>query len=618
MHTWKEAQIVLAFIFAIGSDSAVLPDHNRWRTDGASIDPAATPAKIALRALISALQVQWFLSKTEATIAEINVFHIFLRNTAINANQLYRLKQFVINRGNNPKRDKGIYPPLRSKDITSQHLYYHGVKFHYMTLLACFQRLNGLTGSGKDTECSESFHKKVVKAPLEAISNQTAGRLLECARFIQKQLHAECMMHKRRLTIESELCENGQSESVDSSSSLDDDFLACPVVKMVQSKCFKSQILTCSGHMFYTGDKFFFGHPFLHPRISLSCLNELFHIYHSRLIISSLVVENEHLYLGLALKIHSSPRVLMPIPLPPVLILTEAVKRSSTIRCGDLKSSGGSYFIRSTQSYTDDRRGPIEGRTSHAINSFCFIQGVVDQRIALVRVLGIISMEHTRKDGPNPPTCVPVVYLVVVVMTKVARGYLPFDRYKYSFIDHGPTSSYLDVRIVKADNITSPAFCVPEKADDFRVVDDLQTDHPCYYCISPKRVMSTYYTYDELLMLNTVDVDPTRTILQMNQLNHELEVDVAAFNKTAAEDKLSKADMLARKKQEDRQANGSTEQRKESVVHKRRGHDKRTKGKGGGMESKKKKTKSRKIHPWSDDESDGTNATDDSYNNIFG
>ena len=115
-HTWKQAQVVLALIFSIGEDSSVLPDHNDWREDGAAFDLEETPAKICFRALVSALQAVWYLSKEDASVEEIHTCHVVLRNAAIHAHLLHRLKQFVVNRKLAHKEGSGFVRVFRRND----------------------------------------------------------------------------------------------------------------------------------------------------------------------------------------------------------------------------------------------------------------------------------------------------------------------------------------------------------------------------------------------------------------------------------------------------------------------------------------------------------------------
>ena len=117
-HTWKQAQVILALIFCIGEDSSVLPDHNEWREDGESMSLEETPAKICLRALVSALQIIWFLGKDDATESEIETCHIVLRNGAINAHLLHRLKQFVCNRKTPAKQGSRIFKVWKTSELT--------------------------------------------------------------------------------------------------------------------------------------------------------------------------------------------------------------------------------------------------------------------------------------------------------------------------------------------------------------------------------------------------------------------------------------------------------------------------------------------------------------------
>ena len=594
LHTWKQAQILLAVIFSIGTDSAVLPDHNRWRSDHADVGATETPARIVLRGLISTLELLWFLGKAEATIPELEVCHIVSRNTAINLNAAYTLKQFVLNRSKRPKRNCGMYPSLPISDITIHHFYYHGVKFSYMTTLACFQRLFGLTGSGKDTELTESFHKKVVKAPLEAISNNTAGRDLECARYMQKTVHAECMMQKTVLTNEVEKIEGILLPSF---LALEDSSFRC--------KSFRRQLLSCKAGRFCTPDPSFIGHPFSHPRISLEILHLTFCYYHRNLIASSTsnAIRSEQYNLGLVLKLHapSTGGVSANQQPLPKLFLTEAVKMSSQLRCGDLKHTRGDYFIRSTQEYCDDRRGIGSERTFHALNSFCFAN-IPDGRYSLVRILCIGLLEGTNTS---------LVYCLVVVMTRAKPGFLPYERYKYSFVDDGSSPPYADVFLLNADNISCPAFCVSVNPTRWRAVDDLLSDGELYYCIPPQRVLCKKETYEEMLSLNSTKFDAFRSVIKMNDINRSLEERVAAFNATASDKKEERMAAAAERRKEKAQEKKET-MKKDGVVAPRGG--------GGGRGSRKKRNRSRESssEDFSDEQKSACDYRDINDDNVFG
>ena len=566
LHTWKQAQILLAVIFSIGTDSAVLPDHNRWRSDHVEVPPSETPARIVLRGLISTLEFIWFLGKTEATIPELEVCHIVSRNTAINLNAVYTLKQFVVNRSKRPKRNCGMYPSLPISDVTIHHFYYHGVKFSYMTTLACFQRMFGLTGSGKDTEMTESFHKKVVKAPLEAISNNTAGRDVECARYMQKTIHAECMMHKTVLSNEAEKKSDGVELSP--GPSVEDTLFRC--------NSFRRKQMWSKEGKFCSPDSSFIGHPFLHPRISLEILHYTFCVYQESMLsdFTSSTNRREHYELGLVLQLHapctSGPPSQGTIP---KLFLTEAVKRSSSLRCGDLKHTRGVHFLRSTQEYSDERRAIASQRTSHALNSFGFAN-IPDGRYCLVRILCIAIVEGILSQ---------TVYCLVVVMTRAKPGFLPYDVYKYSFVDDGTSPPYPDILIVNADNISCPAFCVSVDPTRFRAVDDLLSDGDLYYCIPPQRVLCKKGTYQDILCLNSEEFDAFRSVSKMNDLNRDLEERVAAFNVSAVGKREEKAAAATIRRKD--QAKAKKEAKKKDGLETPR---------GGGTQAPRQKKKKRR------------------------
>jgi len=228
----------------------------------------------------------------------------------------------------------------------------------------------------------------------------------------------------------------------------------------------------------------------------------------------------------------------------PKMFLTEAVKRSSKLCCGDLKHTRGEYFIRSTQTCSDDRRAVMSKRTSHALNSFCFAN-LPDGRYSLARILGIVAME-------SQPT--PCVYCLIVVMTKEKGGFLPYDLYKYSTVSGCSSSSYANIVVINADNIACPAFCVHVNPDRFRAVDNLRSDGDLYYCIPPERVLCRRSTYEEMLTLNTTHFDAFRSVSTMNDLNCDLVARVAAFNVTALEKKdVRAAAATVRRKQQAQQ-----------------------------------------------------------------
>ena len=533
LHTWKEAQLLLALLFSIGTDDAVLPDHNRWRGDGHHIPVCDTPLKIATRSLVSALEMKWFLDKSAATIAELDVCHIASRNAAINASELYRLKQFIVNRAVKPPRKCGLYPILKDSEITIGHFYYSGVKFYYMTLLACFQRLYGLSGSGKDTEMSESFHKKVVKEPLECISNNTSARQLECARYLQKQAHAECMSHKEALTSAS-MGIDTEGETKGEAVAVEDDRFECLFIKKFNAKNFKKVELLCGDGVFSSGkDPEFNGFPYLHAAISLECLHGAMSIY---------LAELEQKQKGssgcefVALHKAMSP-LTRTLKTPPIVnqqrfFLTEGVKLHSFFRCGDLKETNGDFFIRSTQAYLDDRRGPLSLRTTHALNSFCFVS-IEGGNVRLVRVLAILTLGSS--DGKTTEAHLPSqIYCLVVLMSKCSKGFLPYDRFRYSFVEN-ETKSYADVQVVNARDITSPAFVVSTNPAQFRHVDDFTNRKPSFYCISTFRVQCIATSYEDLTVLNTSRCQAFQSVDIMNEKNNRLDADVQDFNRRVME-----------------------------------------------------------------------------------
>ena len=600
LHTWKQAQLMLALIFSIGTDDAVLPDHNRWRGDGDDIPNIDTPQKIVLRALVSGLEALWFLEKREATIAELDVCHIVLRNTVMHSNCLYRLKQFMLNRGKKPDRNSGMYPVLKSKEVTLRHFFYHGVKFHYLTLLACFQRLYGLTGSGKDTEMTEAKHKDVVKEPLEAISNNTASRQLECARYLQKQAHGECMEHKLSLT-------EGKGGPRHEVNSANDEF-ECFFLTQFNSKSFKKVMLTCrSGCLFNDRDHSFDGYPFLHPSISLGCLYLVLSIYLSELPIPSTTsAESEYLTL---LEVLDSSRETCKRQSQvdtPHLYLIEGVKMQSYLRCGDLKGTRGSYFLRSTQTYLDDRRGPVSQRTTHALNSFCFVDGVGGVEGRLARILGIMCLQGAEVHSVEN-------YFLVVLLTKTAKGHLPYDRYKYSFVE-SDCQLHADVRIVKSLNVISPAFVVSSNPCHFRRVDDFMTTTPSFYCISPRRVQCNVSNYDDLVMTNTRRCEAFRSVVKMNQSNDSLEASVEEF-KTNLRRSKERSKVEEDCSEDHKKAGGGSIQ-----PNPKKSRTKKTSDEEDGedeMRGKKKAKKRKSKKHDTDDESNHSEEHSDRDDNIF-
>ena len=609
LHTWKEAQLMLSLLFSIGTDDAVLPDHNRWRGDSHEIPDCDTPKKIVLRSLVSALESLWFLEKREATIEELDVCHIVLRNTVLHSNSLYRLKQFMVNRGKKPDRHSGMYPALKRNEVTLRHFFYHGVKFHYLTLLPCFQRLYGLTGSGKDTEMTEGKHKSVVKEPLEAISNNTASRQLECARYLQKQAHGECMEYKSSMT-------GGKGDKKPELTVCNEE-LECLFLKQFDAKSFKKVMLTCRDGAFVNDrDVSFNGYPFLHPSISLDGLHLALCIYLRGLPPASTKTEREE-YSTLQQALDStreSCRRKSQVDYPH-LFLTEGVKMQSYLRCGDLKGTRGSYFLRSTQTYLDERRGPISQRTTHALNSFCFVVNGCGFEVRLARILGILSLQGTGVVGTSVSVPTGEDYFLVVLMTKTTKGYLPYDRYKYSFVDT-ESHSHADVKIVKSCNVTSPAFVVPTNPVHFRRVDDFTRTTPSFYCISPGRVQCNVSQYSELMSRNTDRCEAFRSVAKMNQMNDSLEASVEEFKSQFRRGKESTQDGV-HTDLEPTQAGGGMVERKQTKCPGKKTCDEEDEQDEERGKMKKKKRKSKKRN--SDEESEHSEGhhSDHHDDNVF-
>ena len=519
LHTWKQAMMVLALVFCIGENSSVLPDHNNWRADGESLPITYTPAKIVLRALVSALQVEWFLSKRRASVAEIHVFHVVLRNTAINLHELYQLKQFVTKR--KQYRNRGSFSSLRAKDITTSHLYFKGVKFHYLQKMAGNQLLFGLFGIGKDTERTELSHKATVKAPLEGISNQRNGRLVECARFMQKSVHAKCMAEKLRATnaMDEEVHTHEPKEKRVVESTGGKETGRIRESKEQASKSFKRQQIISGKSRFITSDPTFTGFPFLHPRVDLQILHVAIHEFASD---RRNMDKKQHDMLVRALQcVAPSTNQISK------LYLTEGLKISTTARCGDLDSTGV-YSIRSNQMFSDDCRSRLADRTSHAVHNFVCVseRGVSN----LVRLLGLIQCEqYNEPQGGKKELVEAREYCVAVVMSKMPKGYLPFDRYGYRVLQaHGV--DYPDIRIFPCDSIAYPAYCVPTNPEDFRTVENLSDSSVSFYNIPMSRVLCEYQAYTDLLCLNSDHVKAFRTVAEMNVINGKLLDDVKSVH----------------------------------------------------------------------------------------
>ena len=501
-------------IFSIGDDSRVLPDHNDWRSSRDAVLETETPAKIVLRALVSTLAVWFFLNKREASLAEIEVFHVVLRNASVNAHLLYRLKQYVVNRPHKPDRGKMTIKHLSRKHYTLSHFYFTGIKFYYMTQMAYYQRMYGLFGSGKDTELTERFHKKVVKQPLETISNVFGGRLVECARHMQKHAHIECLRYKAALSGEvvdpflGEVCEDADNE----------DDQECSVLKYSRSKSFTRHLLSVSNGAFHGETSSFTGFPWLHPFVTLIILFDLM-VKHLLFLQKSVSTRKEYLLLQGGMSNNGQKH-------HPKLLLIEGYKMNCGLRCGDLDGTQGMYYIRSNQAYKDDRRGPIANRQTYAVNSFVF--AVIDDQVELVRILGILlCMGVEDEEIRQIQSQGDLVYCAVVVMSPAAWGYLPFHVYKYSFL---AGSTKPDLRILNTREITAPCFCVSVQPDHFREVDNLMASTPRFYNIPHTMINPREDSYTEYRHLCNSDyVDAFRTVEDMNEINDSLLKDVAEF-----------------------------------------------------------------------------------------
>jgi len=550
LHTWKQAQVLLDLIFCIGSDSEVLPDHNNWRSRRDGVSPTETPARIVLRALVSTLHVLWFLKKREASLAEIDVFHLLLRNAAVNANLLYRLKQYVVNRPKKPVRGSLVMKHLSPKNLTMGHFYFGGIKFYYMMQLAYYQRMYGLYGSGKDTELTERFHKKVVKQPLESISNVFGGRLVECARHMQKHVHAECLSFKAALS--GEIVHPSLPEELDNGS---EEELDCSVLKKSKMAAFNKMALCVNGASFHTDKTCKEGFPWLHPFVSLSLLYALMRTHLTRLRTcvgadASLTAELVSLENAMRRNDNRSKSKVH---------LVDGYKLQSDLRCGDLDVSKGMYYIRSNQLYRDDRRGPVAERLTHAVNSFVFadVEGVIE----LVRILGIVVCENESKVQPES-----AVYCVVVVMSPSAWEYLPYHVYQYKLRHVDASTSYPELQIINTNSITAPCFCVSVDPDNFLTVDDLAATTARFYniphtWIDPRSESYASYRHES----NSEFVDAFRSVEDMNKVNEQLQTEVAKFKITSEDQralrseasKITRKDKASKKKKKSRPMTGN-------------------------------------------------------------
>ena len=443
--------------------------------------------------------------------------HVLSRNCAINSNVLYRLKQFVLNRRKNVKKfnstklSKG-YPAIPASEMTIHHFYYGGVKFHYMTLLACFQRLFGLHGSGKDTEKTECFHKVAVKAPMLAISGRTGSRLLECAKVMQKAAHAACMMEKVKLTQE-------HDQVSSPSPSEDDDRHHKQARRQSQIKTFKKQIIEMDQATFRGLDDSCTGSPFLHPIVTLEVLFAAFVQYlHGK---KEADLDEDECRLLMRAFDSNQHRLMCGDVVPVKWLLTECLKLSTHIRCGDLVTTKGLFYLRSTLQFKDDRKGPIAGRTFHGEHSFVFVSAGVEVH-KLVRVLGIVVCEDNLVSHREE-------FFIGVVLARAEKGYLPYDQYGYCFIGTRRFESHPDIQIFNCRSIVYPAWCMPVNPLEFRDLRDLISHNKLYYCITPSRVLCNAPRYDDLCRFSTEQVNAFQEVVEMNRRNEDLKAEVAAF-----------------------------------------------------------------------------------------
>jgi hypothetical protein len=514
--------------------------------------------------------VLWYLSKRSATVREIEVFHIALRNAAIQSHQLYRLKQFVLNRPTKliPRRNSGKYVPLRLKDLKISHFIFGGIKMHYLLKMAFYQLFLGLgRTAAKDTEISESSHKYIVKAPLEAISNQHSGRTLECARFLQKRTHARGLIRKVEDT---DLIRGGDGED---EAPEPDGRRGCPELWKFRVKQLKSREVKVEGQSFVwtvakSSDVLVSGFPFLHPSVTFQVLWAVMADYLKDLSAHEAAVAaterrgwtQDRLRLSDCLGLSDSGGPSTRV------ILTEGFRCTTELRTGDIPASGA-FFVRSTQEYCDDRRVRVTQRESHSIHSFVFMN--FGGMIKLVRVLGCFQLDRGKGTLCN-------FYCCGIIMQLTPPGYLPFDRYQYRLVPAGVVGggvagadiapSIPDIQLFNLHDIVSPAFCVPTNPRRFQATDDLFDTSVFYYCIPPSRVLCQSESYQDLMSRNSPHLNVFRSVADMNDVNSKLEQDVDEFNNVleqrsalkkakAAERRREKA---AQKRKRDRREHSDT------------------------------------------------------------
>jgi len=208
-------------------------------------------------------------------------------------------------------------------------------------------------------------------------------------------------------------------------------------------------------------------------------------------------------------------------------------------------------------------------------------------------------------------TTTEIVYCVVVLMNRAKAGFLPYDRYKYSFVRDGLSPPHADVVVVNADNISCPAFCVSVDPSRFRSVDDLRNEADRYYCIPPQRVLCKKETYQEVLSVNTKDFDAFRSVAKMNDLNRSLEERVTAFNSTALERKEEKAIASAAKRKEQVQAKKQAKIKEGCVPGRPSGRAEQA------QKPKRKKSRKSSSEESSDDQSSDCSSTQAKEDNVF-
>jgi len=193
-------------------------------------------------------------------------------------------------------------------------------------------------------------------------------------------------------------------------------------------------------------------------------------------------------------------------------------------------------------------------------------------------------------------------------MTKTRQGILPYERYKYAFVGN-ESELHADVRIVKAFNVTSPAFVVSTDPVHFRRVDDFTCTSARFYCISPGRVQSDVSIYADLMSLNTSTCEAFSSIETMNRMNCSLEASVEELKRKLQERK-------GNGRADDRTGQVPSTGRRGQGAHPRRGKSTQDEEDSEDMEKKRKKRK--KMKPQDSEEESQHSDHDESDDNMFG